>query len=174
MWQIGGTYERLPRSDRRVATGPEPGGGARGTDVSGSVIHTGEPGRGGRVTIRSIAAEHGISELTVRRWFDRDYPTSGERTAGGRRRPAAAWAASLPTRRPGPGLSVLEAMEIIGVSKMTLHRWFDRDQPASGTVLDGRHGARTGAVERRCDPAWVQQMKDKREADLRKSLGLAL
>ncbi len=119
------------------------------------------------VMLRQVASQQGVSEQTIRLWFDRDRPDSG-RVVNGRRRPSTAWAASLPRRR-APGCSVGEAMEILGVSKMTVHRWFDRDAPTSGKKLPGR-----GGNERRCDPDWVEAMRQHVSEQRRRRTGLAI
>ncbi len=120
-----------------------------------------------RVLIRQVASEQRVSEQTIRVWFDRDRPESG-RVVNGRRQPSTAWAASLPRRR-APGYSVGEAMTILGVSKMTVHRWFDRDAPESGKKMPGR-----GGTVRRCDPSWVEQMRRRVFEERRIRAGLTI
>lgn len=117
-----------------------------------------DPERG--LSVAEAAAALKIGRTTARRLFDASQGAAGERGATGERYFAAAWVAAEAVRRadrPAPSvsgeLSVAEAAARLGISKNSVRRWFDRDQPGSGRVVEG---GRTGGTERRCAAGWVQ------------------
>lgn len=59
------------------------------------------------------------------------------------------------------GLDVAEAAQMVGVSKPTLRRMFDNEQPASGLVIED---GRTGGKERRVDPGWAEAKRSEKAA----------
>jgi hypothetical protein len=120
----------------------------------------------------SVAAAAGalkISKTSARRLFDAARGAAGALDATtGERRFDPAWVAAEAERRAGrptrivaTTLSVAEAAARLGVGKNTVRRWFDRDRPESGTVIQG---GRTGGTERRCAEAWVRAVEQVLEA----------
>jgi len=120
----------------------------------------GDPDRG--LSVAAAAAALKIGRTTARRLFDDSRGTAGDRDGTtGQRRFAASWVlaerrASLPPRSVSAELSVAQVADRLGIGKNTVRRWFDRDQPASGQVVEG---GRTGGTERRCAEAWVRGLE---------------
>lgn len=117
-----------------------------------------DPDRG--LSVAEVAAMLKIGRSTVRQLFDDSYGAAGERVGPYReRRFHPAWVAAEADRRASrqprsvaTELSVAEVAERLDVGKNTVRRWFDRDQPASGRLIEG---GRTGGTERACAEAWV-------------------
>lgn len=61
------------------------------------------------------------------------------------------------------GVGIKEAARLLGVSERTAQRWFDADQPASGTLLEPPAG-RTRSGERICSLAWIRGLLAARAA----------
>lgn len=123
------------------------------------------------LSVAEAAAAMGVGKTTARTLFDVSAGAGGTvDPATGARRFDPSWVADQAARRihrqsqsVPDALSVAEVAARIQVGKNTVRRWFDRDQPMSGVVVEG---GRTGGTERRCDPGWVAAV----EAGLRARL----
>jgi len=119
----------------------------------------------GGLTAAQAAAAMGVGKTTARRLFDASAGAAGTLdpvTAARRFDPAwvqaqAARRAAKATRSLAGSLSVAEVAARLRVGKTTVRRWFDRDQPTSGHVIEG---GRTEGTERRCNPAWVRALEE--------------
>lgn len=115
------------------------------------------------LTVAAAATALEISRRYARQIFDASGGAAGERDPDtGERLFDRAWIETRredrrqrPTRSVPDSLSVDEAATRLQVSKNTVRRWFDRDQPASGERVEG---GRTGSTERRCSKAWVERL----------------
>lgn len=123
----------------------------------------GDPGHG--LPVAKAAARMGVAKSTARGRFDASGGTAGTTDPEtGRRLFDPAWVEAQVVRRAArsslrvPGsLSVAEVSAALGVGKTTVRKWFDRDRPGSGAVVEG---GRTGGTERRCSPAWVRGLEE--------------
>ncbi len=110
------------------------------------------------------AAALGVGKSWVRDLFDAVGPAAGTRDPEtGERQFDPAWVAAQAelrsarrTRTVAGTLSVAEAAAQLRVSPNTVRRWFDRDQPGSGTVIAN---GRTGTSERRCSTVWLDALR---------------
>ncbi len=139
-------------------------GESRGSIIGGSErIFVGDHRR--HVSVAEAATALGVSRSSVLRAFDAAGPAAGERDpVSGERLFNPAWVAAEVAARAAraprsvsASLSVAEAARRLGVSKNTVRRWFDRDQPVSGQIIEG---GRTGGTERRCATAWVDALQE--------------
>ncbi len=121
------------------------------------------------MTVADTAAALEISKRYTRQIFDESAGAAGERDpATGARLFDPAWVESRsearrqrPARSVPDSLSVDEAATRLRVSKNTVRRWFDRDQPDSGERVEG---GRTGSTERRCSKTWVEGLAGELDA----------
>ncbi len=121
------------------------------------------------MSVGDAAAALDLSKRYIRQIFDASGGAAGERDPDtGERLIDRAWVEARretrrqrPTRSVPDSLSVDEAATRLQVSKNTVRRWFDRDQPASGERIEG---GRTGSSERRCSTAWVERLAGELDA----------
>ncbi len=116
------------------------------------------------MSVDQAAAALGLPKATLRHRFDRAGDAAGWRDRRGHRRISAAWVQlqleRLQAEQVPPDVatwpSVAEVCAVLGRKPTIVRRWFDQDQPASGTVLPS---GRTASTERRFNPAWVAAKK---------------